>query len=224
MENSEYLLMIEEAKSIPIIEVAELVVTDFQFINREPTGKCCNHTDNNWGNFKVRKNNTCKCYSCDTRWNSIDLVKSYKRLEFNDAMRFLYNHFPSYFSVVPFENNVQYVKEEWNGLTGDEYRFLRIPSRLFVKDKIIFIREFAKEFSCEHDILILESIQRMKSDIERIFQFQRNDPDAIQDRKDIYQKLFALLHKGIMHKELVDGKEKLDLDLTIKNLEELQQN
>lgn len=222
MENSEYLKMIEEAKSIPCVEVGELVVTDFRYINREPTGKCCDHTDNKWGNFKFRtKYNRVKCYSCHKTWNNIDLVKDYKRMEFNDAILFLYHHFPKYFSVVPFENKGNYVPEEWDGLSNTEYRFLKIPTRLFVKDKMIFIRDFAKEFSYEHDILIAESILRAKDDIERIFVLQKNNPKAVQDRKDIYKRLFELLQRGIMNKELINGKEKVDLQELIKILEEM---
>ncbi|MBP0959219.1 MAG: hypothetical protein J5992_03750 [Oscillospiraceae bacterium] len=91
----------EEALRIPILEVAALVVTDFGMHNHILTGRCCNHTDNKFGNFsfgKAEKQNICYCFTCHHGFNTITLVQGYLGLSFIDSLKWLYDHFPTYFT------------------------------------------------------------------------------------------------------------------------------
>ena len=91
----------EEALRIPILEVAALVVTDFGMHNHILTGRCCNHTDNKFGNLsfgKAERQNICYCFTCHHGFNTITLVQGYLGLTFIDSLKWLYDHFPTYFT------------------------------------------------------------------------------------------------------------------------------
>lgn len=224
INDEEFTRIKEEAKSIPIIEVGELVVTDFSYRGNMPTGRCCKHVDEKWGNFHFRtKNNVAKCYSCGQVWDSIGLVEDYKGLNFAESVNFLYDHFPEYFSKKPF-SDVQYEKEEWYGLTNKEYRYLKIPTRLLIKDKMISIRQVYKEFPYEHDILLIKSVIRIKNDVERIFKYRvHSDNNATKDKAAYYNKIFELIKKGMYHQNLISGKRKINLDQILFELIKTEQ-
>lgn len=227
MEPIEYEEMLKECYSIPILEVGALVVPDFQICRDTATGKCCKHVDNKKGNFSFEtKKNYAKCFTCQASFTTINLVKDFKGLAFKDAIMFLYQNFPSYFSKQPFSGKYTYVKDNWNGLTNQEYLYLKIPTRVPLNGEKIQIRDFAKKYSNEHDILLISAIMSHKQTIEKIydsFLIMDNNCEDIskikQDRKDIYCKLLTLLEKGIRNKSLLKKENgKLDLDLMLLKL------
>lgn len=233
MTDQEYQDMIFDAHSIPIIEVGQLVVTDFEYYCGKPTGKCCDHIDGK-GNFSFKKEkNYAKCFTCQRPFTTINLVKAYKGYDFKNTIIFLYQNFPSYFRQEPFGSDYVFIKDDWDGLTNQEYMDLKILTRILVNGEKIQIKEFAKLYPLEHDILLITNIIKHKSTIEDIYYTFNNtcfssincDLEKIkQDRKDIYNKLLTLLKKGMRNKKLIKNcKTQINLEnllITLKNLQE----
>lgn len=232
MNEVEYEEMLQECYSIPIVEVGALVVTGFEIYHGKPTGQCCKHIDNKKGNFSFQtKGNFAKCFTCQEAFTTINLVKEFKGLKFKDAVMFLYQNFPSYFSKEPFSGEYVYVKDNWNGLTNQEYMYLKMPTRLLLNGEKVQIREFAKLHPIEHDLLLINTIISYKQLIEDIYNsFLTNNYDnkislskVKKDRKDMYFKLLNLLSKGIRNKDLLKKfNGKIDLELLIVELNNKQ--
>lgn len=229
MTTGEYEEMLMDCYSIPIVEVGALVIPGFQYINSKPTGECCKHIDNKKGNFSFNiKKNYAKCFTCLTAFTTINLVKEYKGFCFTDAVLFLYQNFPSYFRKKPFGGEYSDIKEQWDGLTNQEYMYLKLPTRIPVNGEKIQIREFAKKYPLEHDILLINTIINHKEIIENVYlsfskrfnQDNSNLENIKKHRKEIYLKLLNLLEKGIRNKDFLKKiNDKIDLKVLIKNLE-----
>lgn len=220
MTDLEYNEMIEEAHSIPIIEVAALVMDGFTKIGAKYTGKCPNHTDNKIGNFSFNiAKNYARCFSCNTSFTTINLVKACLNVGFKDAINFLYTNFPSYFSQKPdYINSGECAK--WKGLSSDEYRFLKFTNKFLVNGKYTSIRVFATLFPEEHDQIL---IRRMKDIYNEIFLFNKElekygcPLERIKkDKKEFEDKLLSLLKKGLLSIKISD--EEKDLFTVLKSL------
>lgn len=229
MTELEYDNMLKECYSIPILEVGALVVPDFEIYRGNATGKCCKHVDNKKGNFSFEtKKNFAKCFTCQQSFTTINLVKEFNGLKFKDAILFLYQNFPSYFTKEPFSGEYKYVKDDWNGLTNNEYSYLKLPTRIPLNGGKMQIREFARLYPFEHDVLLINTIMLHKKLIEDVYnsfistsnELDINISKVKQDRKDMYYKLLFLLEKGVMNKNLlkkVNGKLDLERTLIILN-------
>lgn len=214
MNDLDFRQMIEEAHSIPITEVAALVMDGFTCKGNVYTGRCNHHTDNNLGNvsFKLDKN-FARCFACGTNWTTINMVKDYMSLDFKSAMQYLYNNFPSYFSKSPnFAENKDFKKRElhfkWEGLTGEEYRYLKFNTKYFVEGKSTPIRTFALMFPKEHDEIL---IRRIKDIFNQTHSFYRNalklgvpKIKLDKDRIEFDKKILELLKKGLLDKKRLD--------------------
>lgn len=187
----------EEARAIPILDVAYLVVPFFVNKGNRSTGECCKHTDNKLGNLRFEiDDNYAKCFTCGTKWDTIGLVMDFKRLSFTDALEFLYQNFPSYFS------NVEEITErpKWNGLENKEYHFFKINSQLIIGHTVINIREFATEFPEEHDMLLIEKTYKLKEEIDEVYYalLGKYDKEKLEkDKNNIEAKILSLLKKGL---------------------------
>lgn len=235
MTDLDYQNMLDDCYSIPIVEVGALVVPGFEYYNGKPTGQCCRHTDNKKGNFSFEvKQNFAKCFTCQEAFTTINLVKAYKNLKFKNAILFLYQHFPSYFRKEPFSGEYVPPQDNWDGLTNQDYMFLKLPTRIPVGEKMQ-IREFAKKHPLEHDILLVDSIMNKTEVIEKVYRsflkksnISKIELDKIKkDRKEIYKKLLNLLEKGIRNKDLlkqVNKNNKINLKSLLKKLELNQEN
>lgn len=194
-------LDVREANAIPILEVARLVVPRFVDKGSRSTGQCCRHTDNKLGNlrFKLDKN-FAHCFTCNTTWWPVDLVKDFRNLSFQDALKFLYSHFPSYFSnVKEYEE-----KPKWKGLSNKEYKYLGISIQQNIGNMVMDIREFATCFPDEHDALIIVKILKKQKEIDMLADFLRGkmNPEKIQqDKAKMEDKLYDLLSKGLINKK-----------------------
>ncbi|QUH22059.1 hypothetical protein [Alkaliphilus sp. B6464] len=199
----------EEANSIPIKSVARLVIPRFQESNNKSTGECCKHTDQILGNLRLKNedehsgdsNNYAHCFTCGETWYPVKLVMDYKGFGFQDAMEFLYQNFPSYFTNVKEFDDIP----KWEGLDNNEYKYLGIRIQHRFGDITIDVREFAREFPKEHDILLLSKIIEIKSKIDKIETYgleKHIEKDKIQkDKEKIDKKLLDLLKRGLISTE-----------------------
>lgn len=228
MTSEEYEQMVEDAHSIPIIEVGALVVTGFEYYNSKPTGQCCKHVDNKKGNFSFNTNrNYAKCFTCGEAFTTINLVKAYKGLGFKDAILFLYNNFPTYFTQEPYGGEFVPAIENWDGLTNKEYMYIKVPTRLTIAEKTLSISEFAKEHPFEHDIMLVEKIIDYRNYIEKIhtillFDKKLDKKTIEQNYKDIYTNFKNLLTKGLRNKELLPKTGKINLKVLLNSLKDNQ--
>ena len=194
-------LDVREANAIPILEVARLVVPRFVDKESRSTGQCCRHTDNKLGNlrFKLDKN-FAHCFTCNTTWWPVDLVKDFYNLSFQEALEFLYRHFPSYCSVrEEYEN-----KPKWRGLSNKEYRYLGISIQQSFGNITMNIREFATLFPDEHDALLIAKIVEKQKEIDSLTHFLNGKIDSEKIKSDkarIEDKLYGLLTKGLMNQK-----------------------
>lgn len=191
----------QEALNIPILEVAAIVMPSFVEKGKNSTGQCCKHTDNKLGNvsFQLDKNRV-HCFTCSSHWNNISLVMDYLNLNFYDALCWLYEKFPTYFSnVEEFK-----IKEKWNGLENNEYKFLKINTSVYILDKNMHIREFANEFPEEHDYLLVSKALKIVNSISEYNTelmkrgFEENCLNLHLER--INKKIKDLVTKGLMNK------------------------
>ena len=191
----------KEANAIPILEVARLVVPRFQDKGHLSTGQCCRHTDEKLGNLRFKVDaNFAHCFTCDTTWRPVDLVMDFMSLSFLDALEYLYNHFPSYFTDIDYYD----VRPAWNGLSNKEYRYLGIPTQLYFGKLILNIRDFAENFPDEHDSLLIVKVIEKLNEINSLANFLQGRMDSLeinQDQKKIEKKLYTLLHKGLRSKK-----------------------
>jgi len=191
----------KEANAIPILEVARLVVPRFQDKGHLSTGQCCRHTDEKLGNLRFKVDaNFAHCFTCDTTWWPVGLVKDFCNLSFQDALEFLYSHFPSYFSNVK-----EYEKKpKWRGLSNKEYKYLGVSIQQNIGNMVMDIREFATCFPDEHDALLIAKILKKQKEIDRLADFLRGriNPEKIQqDKAKMEDRLYDLLTKGLMNKK-----------------------
>lgn len=221
MTDLEFEQMIEDAHTIPILDVAALVMDNFTKKQSRYTAKCPNHTDNKLGNvsFKTDKNYV-KCFSCGTTWSTINLVKSCCNLSFKDAIIYLYQNFPSYFTqAVDFTGRSDY--NEWTGLSSEEYRFLKFNTKYTINGQYASIRVYATLFPNEHDKIL---IRRMKDIYNDIHSFNKElSKQGVplskleNDRKAFEDKLLDLLKKGLQDKSKID-ENSTDLFKVLKSL------
>jgi len=193
----------KEANAIPILEVARLVVPRFQDKGHLSTGQCCRHTDEKLGNLRFKVDaNFAHCFTCDTTWWPVGLVKDFCNLSFQDALEFLYSHFPSYFSNVK-----EYEKKpKWRGLSNKEYKYLGISIQQCFGN-IMNIREFANSFPNEHDALLIAKVIEKQKEIDSLTHFLNGKIDSEKiksDKAKIEDKLYGLLTKGLMNQKNIE--------------------
>lgn len=191
----------KEANAIPILEVARLVVPRFTDKGSRSTGQCCRHTDNKLGNLRFKTDkNFAHCFTCNTTWWPVALVKDFRNLSFQDALEFLYSHFPSYFSnVKEYEE-----KPKWKGLSNKEYKYLGISIQQCFGNIIMDIREFANSFPNEHDALLIAKVIEKQKEIDSLTHFLNGKIDSEKiksDKAKIEDKLYGLLTKGLMNQK-----------------------
>lgn len=208
MTDLEYDCMLSEAHAIPILDLAALIIDDFGKIGTKYTGRCPKHIDNKLGNLSFNiKGNYAKCFSCGTTFSTINLVKECCNVGFKDAISYLYTNFPSYFSRTPdFTNSGEYIA--WNGLSGEEYRFLKFNTKYFIEGQPTSIRVFATQFPDEHDKILIRRIKEIYNDIHMLYRNMYDTGVSIEkldnDREHIESKLVSLLEKGLINKSLLD--------------------
>lgn len=221
MTDLEYKTMIDEAHSIPILDVANLVMESVTKRSTSYTAKCPNHADNKLGNISFNfKYNCVKCFSCGASFTTINLVKTCNNLGFKDAIAFLYQHFPSYFTKAPdYTNSGECVK--WEGLTNDEYRFLKLETKFLVEGKFASIRVFATMFPEEHDKILIRKMKDIYNEIYLLYNDMSNQGVKLskldKERKDFEDKLLNLLKKGLINKKRID-KNATDFYEVLKSL------
>jgi len=191
----------KEANLIPILEVAKCVVPRFTDKGNKSTGQCCKHTDNKLGNLRFKENgNFAHCFTCNTTWKPVSLVMDFCKLSFTDALKYLYNRFPSYFTNVQ-----EYEKKpKWYGLLNKEYKYLGISIQQNIGNMVMDIREFATCFPDEHDALLIAKILKKQKEIDRLADFLRGriNPEKIQqDKAKMEDRLYDLFTKGLMNKK-----------------------
>lgn len=192
----------KEANSIPILDVARIVVPRFQDKGRLSTGECCMHIDNKLGNlrFKIEKNYA-HCFTCGRTWWPVSLVMDFMKMDFKEALEFLYRYFPSYFTVELTKEKKK--KPKWNGLTNQEYKFLGIAIQQHLGNTAMNIRDFANIFPEEHDALLTAKIQEKKKEIDRLNKFligKIDNEELNRCRLKIEKKIENLLNKGLKSK------------------------
>lgn len=192
----------KEADLIPILEVARYVVPRFTDNGNKSTGQCCKHTDNKLGNLRFKlDSNFAHCFTCNTTWFPVNLVMDFCNLSFTDALEYLYSRFPSYFSnVLEYEE-----KPKWNGLLNKEYKYLGISIQQSFGNIVMDIREFATSFPDEHDTLLVAKVMEKQKEIDSLALFlsEKMDSEKItQDKSKMEDKLYRLLAKGLMNKNM----------------------
>lgn len=194
-------LDVNEANNIPILEVAQIVVPRFTNKGSRSTGECQMHTDRNLGNLRFKiEANFAHCFTCNNTWWPVSLVIDFLNLSFQEALEFLYERFPSYFTIVE-----EYEKKpKWNGLSNKDYKFLGISIQQHFGSTMMDIRDFARSFPDEHDKLLITKILEKQKEIDRLYIFLSNKMDEVRlkkDRKEMEDKIYRMLAKGLMNKK-----------------------
>lgn len=207
MTDLEYQQMLEEIYAIPIEEVGSLVMEDYGLHKGNLTAKCPDHEDKKLGNVSFKKDgNYVKCFSCLKSWNTLNLVKDCEKKGFKDAIFFLYQHFPSYFSKAPdFTGSNEGTYTKWEGLSNNEYAFLKISTRLRINGQVTPIKIFAETYPNEHDNILFLAIKNKIKELNEIKEsFLSSNIDVAKIEKDyntMYTKIINYLKKGLMNKE-----------------------
>lgn len=208
----------KDALRIPIIDVARIVVPQFVDKGKYSTGQCCRHEDKKLGNLRFKeRENYAHCFTCGEGFDPIKLVTDFRRLEFLDALDYLYDYFPTYFST-----ELEY-HSSWTGLSNKDYSYLGIQSQVPFGAESIDIRSFAKKYPKDHDILLISKILKMKESMEQIkCQLLLKKLDAVKIEKDerkIDEKLFEFFKTGVFSKEFKISDLKFEeFHHTLKNL------
>ncbi|MFW6025662.1 MAG: CHC2 zinc finger domain-containing protein [Candidatus Woesearchaeota archaeon] len=195
-----YKLDANEAKEIPILEVAKLVIPDLTRKGNKITALCRHHNDKNLGNFSIRpKENYAHCFACGAHLSTIDLVMTYNGLDFYDALEFLYSHFTNYFTVNEDYKENDTIQNEWKGLSLNDYNFLGIKTNMYLNGKLMSIKQFAKLFPKEHDrILAFKLNKKMIQFYDLQKYIDKSSKDIQNDYRNMENYFKKIIHKGFM--------------------------
>lgn len=205
----------EDALKIPILDIGRIVVPQFTDRGSRSTGQCCKHKDEKLGNLRFRENkNYAHCFTCGENFDPISMVMDYRNLNFTEALEFLYDYFPNYFTLEDYNH------ANWTGLSTKDYRFLGISSQLPLGTETYDIRQFAKKFPKDHDVLLVSKVLKVKENLleikEQLLLRGFTDEKIDKDERKIEEKLFNLLKTGLISP---DFKKNLSFETFKENLE-----
>lgn len=176
---------IKEINTIPILEVAPLVVPKFHFKGKTAIGQCIFHEDNILNNLKFNvEKNYAHCFTCSRTWSVYKLVKEF-------------GHFNSVEQVVQFLNKQGYqIKMNICGNTITANNTITAkkiaPWKNLLKNYFIL-------YSLEDDIcnqIIEERTKEYKSKIDMIYNqlivlYPQLKSKLEQEKKQLLQLIFT---------------------------------
>jgi len=208
----------KDALRIPVLDIARIVVPQFVDKGKFSTGQCCRHEDNKLGNLRFKEGkNYAHCFTCGESFDPISMVTEFRNLDFQEALEFLHDYFPNYFTT-----DIEY-HNSWTGLSNKDYSYLGIQSQVMLGEESMDIRTFAKKFPKDHDVLLVSKIIKMKENMEIIkdhLLMRKFDESKIEkDEKKINEKLFQLFNSGIFSSDFkIKGLDPDNFNLVLKEL------
>lgn len=209
MNNRDFEILKEESiNNIPIEEVASLVMDNFQTYKGRITATCPSpsHLDKNFGNVSFKYNRV-RCFSCNQSWNNINLVMIKNNLKYLDAIKFLYNHFPSYYSIIPDFNDINIIEDNWKGLSNKEYKKLGMSTSYIINGITINVRELYLTNSTLHDQILKKCVDKKIKEVENFYNYIKTtdkfNKSIETDFKVFKQSILLGLKKGLYDKSCV---------------------